>query len=46
MVYLDLGDYLQFLRNGYYCVDKNSSTDKLIFNRTTTLRDTWGKKNK
>jgi glutaminyl-tRNA synthetase len=41
-----LGDYLQFLRNGYYCVDKNSSIDNLIFNRTTTLRDTWRKKNK
>ncbi len=41
-----LGAYLQFLRNGYYCVDKNSSTDNLIFNRTATLRDTWGKKNK
>ncbi|MBC8312172.1 MAG: glutamine--tRNA ligase/YqeY domain fusion protein [Candidatus Marinimicrobia bacterium] len=41
-----LGGYYQFLRNGYYCVDKNSTSDKLIFNRTATLRDTWGKKNK
>ena len=40
------GDYLQFLRNGYYCMDKNSTSDALVFNRTTTLRDSWGKKNK
>jgi len=41
-----LGNYYQFLRNGYYCVDTDSTTDTLIFNRTATLRDTWGKKNK
>ena len=41
-----LGTYYQFLRNGYYCVDADSTTDALIFNRTATLRDTWGKKNK
>ena len=41
-----LGEYYQFLRNGYYCVDKDSTSDNIIFNRTTTLRDTWGKKNK
>ena len=40
------GDYLQFLRKGYYCMDKNSTSDALVFNRTTTLRDSWGKKNK
>ena len=42
----ELGTYYQFLRNGYYCVDTDSTTDTLIFNRTATLRDTWGKKNK
>lgn len=41
-----LGEYYQFVRNGYYCVDKDSTSDNIIFNRTTTLRDTWGKKNK
>jgi glutaminyl-tRNA synthetase len=41
-----LGEYYQFLRNGYYCVDKDSTSDNIIFNRTATLRDTWGKKNK
>jgi glutaminyl-tRNA synthetase len=41
-----LGNYFQFLRNGYYCLDKDSTVNGLIFNRTATLRDTWGKKNK
>ena len=41
-----LGEYYQFLRSGYYCIDKESNSDSIIFNRTTTLRDTWGKKNK
>jgi len=35
---------LQFLRLGYFCVDSvDSSTDRLVFNRTVTLRDTWAK---
>ncbi len=33
----------QFERLGYFCVDPNSSTSKLIFNRTVTLRDEWAK---
>ncbi len=34
----------QFLRLGYFCVDSvGSSTDRLVFNRTVTLRDTWAK---
>ena len=36
----------QFERQGYFCVDKESTTDKLIFNRTVHLRDSWAKKNK
>jgi len=35
---------LQFLRLGYFCVDSvDSSADRLVFNRTVTLRDTWAK---
>ena len=35
---------LQFLRLGYFCVDSvDSSTNRLVFNRTVTLRDTWAK---
>jgi len=41
-----MGDHFQFLRNGYYCMDKNATSDNIVFNRTATLRDTWGKKNK
>lgn len=33
----------QFLRLGYFCVDKDSSAEKLVFNRTVSLRDTWAK---
>lgn len=33
----------QFLRKGYYCLDKDSSNGSLIFNRTVTLKDTWAK---
>ena len=33
----------QFERLGYFCVDSDSSGDKLVFNRTVTLRDTWAK---
>jgi glutaminyl-tRNA synthetase len=37
------GEYYQFLRKGYYCLDKDSGAGKLIFNRTVTLKDTWAK---
>lgn len=33
----------QFLRKGYFCLDKDSSADKIIFNRTVTLKDNWEK---
>ncbi len=33
----------QFQRQGYFCVDPDSTTEKLIFNRTVPLRDTWAK---
>ena len=36
----------QFIRKGYFCLDKDSSTNKLVFNRTVTLKDTWAKVNK
>jgi glutaminyl-tRNA synthetase len=37
------GNRYQFLRQGYFCVDPDSSDDKLVFNRTVSLRDTWAK---
>ncbi|OFY92620.1 MAG: hypothetical protein A2491_05295 [Bacteroidetes bacterium RIFOXYC12_FULL_35_7] len=33
----------QFERIGYFCFDKDSSTEKLVFNRTVTLKDSWTK---
>jgi len=33
----------QFLRKGYFCLDKDSKEDKLVFNRTVTLKDAWAK---
>ncbi|SHI68007.1 glutaminyl-tRNA synthetase [Mesonia phycicola] len=38
-------DSFQFQRIGYFCVDKTSTKDKLVFNRTVTLKDSWAKKN-
>jgi glutaminyl-tRNA synthetase len=37
------GSRYQFLRQGYFCVDPGSSDEKLVFNRTVSLRDTWAK---
>ncbi len=37
------GDTFQFMRNGYFCVDKDSTEDKLVFNRTVALNSSWGK---
>ncbi len=37
------GDYFQFLRQGYFCVDPDSEKGMPVFNRSVTLRDTWAK---
>jgi glutaminyl-tRNA synthetase len=37
--------YLQFQRTGYFNIDKDSTSDKLMFNRTVGLKDTWSKIN-
>ncbi len=38
---LEQGKAVQFERMGYFCPDNTSSSEKLVFNRTVTLRDTW-----
>ena len=38
-----VGDRFQFMRQGYFIKDSDSSADKPVFNRTITLRDTWAK---
>lgn len=42
----EAGDFLQFQRIGYFTPDKSSTPDKLVFNRTVGLKDTWAKINK
>ena len=37
------GYRLQFERQGYFCVDQDSTDEKLVFNRTVALRDSWAK---
>ncbi len=41
-----VGERVQFMRKGYFCVDADSTTDKLVFNRTVTLKDSWAKEAK
>ena len=36
-------DRYQFLRIGYFCVDPDTTSEKLVFNRTVALRDSWAK---
>jgi glutaminyl-tRNA synthetase len=40
---LDVGQTVQFERKGYFCLDPDSAGDRLVFNRTITLRDSWAK---
>ena len=39
-------DRFQFQRLGYFCIDPDSTTSRLVFNRTVPLKDTWAKVNK
>jgi glutaminyl-tRNA synthetase len=39
----DLNSRYQFLRKGYFCLDKDSTSEHLVFNRTVTLKDAWAK---
>ena len=44
---LEPGDLpVQFERLGYFCLDKDSTAEKPVFNRTVTLKDTWAKEKK
>lgn len=40
---LKAGDTFQFMRQGYFCADKDTSEDKIVFNRTVQLNSSWGK---
>jgi glutaminyl-tRNA synthetase len=39
----EIGEAVQFIRKGYYCLDPDSTAERLVFNRTVTLKDTWAK---
>ena len=41
MVNLKAGDSFQFMRQGYFCVDTDSTDEKLVFNRTVALKDSF-----
>ena len=38
-----IGELFQFERLGYFCLDRDSSASKMVFNRSVTLRDSWAK---
>ncbi|MGC2079286.1 MAG: glutamine--tRNA ligase/YqeY domain fusion protein [Xanthobacteraceae bacterium] len=40
---MKVGEAVQFERQGYFCLDPDSTPDKLVFNRTVGLRDSWAK---
>jgi len=41
-----MDDRYQFLRKGYFCLDKDSSSTQLVFNRAVSLKDAWAKETK
>ncbi|WP_166819840.1 glutamine--tRNA ligase/YqeY domain fusion protein [Thalassoroseus pseudoceratinae] len=43
---LGIGERVQFERLGYFCVDKDTKPENLVYNRTVTLKDTWAKAKK
>ncbi len=42
----EVGETYQFERVGYFCPDTDSTPEKIVFNRTVTLKDSWAKANK
>ena len=44
IIHANADERFQFLRMGYFCLDQDTTKDKLVFNRTVTLRDMWAKK--
>ncbi len=42
----EIGKSFQFFRKGYFTKDQDSTSDRLIFNRTVTMRDSWAKMQK
>ena len=38
-----VGDTWQFMRQGYFCIDKESTKDNIVINRVVALKDSWKK---
>jgi glutaminyl-tRNA synthetase len=43
LIHSEVGNHFQFIRKGYFCLDKESAKEKLVFNRTVSLKDAWAK---
>lgn len=43
LIHAKFEDRYQFLRKGYFCLDRDTSASKMVFNRTVTLKDGWAK---
>ena len=41
---VSVGDTFQFMRQGYFCVDKDTTDERIVFNRTVALKDSFAKK--
>jgi glutaminyl-tRNA synthetase len=46
MAQVKAGDKFQFERMGYFVADQDSTAEKIVFNRTVTLKDSWSKEAK
>ena len=43
LLHAKFDDRYQFIRKGYFCLDKDTSASRIVFNRTVTLKDAWVK---
>ena len=42
-IYAMVGEKFQFMRTGYFCVDRDSENNRFVFNRIVSLKDSWKK---
>lgn len=43
LIHAKFDERYQFIRKGYFCLDKDTSASRIVFNRTVTLKDAWAK---
>ena len=46
LIHAKFDERYQFIRKGYFCLDKDTSASRVVFNRTVTLKDAWAKEQK